>query len=252
MPLEDFRAEAARAADAAIAAGVPLRVTGGVAVSLVSPSALQPPLARTYGDIDFVGRSSDTARIEALFRDLGYVADQEFNELHGQRRLFFTDREHAREADVFLDDINACHVLPLKDRLDGPGRTLTPADLLLSKLQVVQTNPKDFQDALALVTDHPLVATDAEDGISLARIEEVCCGDWGWWRTVTGVGTAAAELAERHAAEGRLPAHAGERLRALLEHLESAPKSRRWKLRARVGERLRWHEDPEDLDHSAA
>jgi hypothetical protein len=33
------------------------------------------------------------------------------------------------------------------------------------------------------------------------------------------------------------------------EALEQAPKSRRWKLRDRIGERKRWYELPEETPH---
>jgi hypothetical protein len=34
----------------------------------------------------------------------------------------------------------------------------------------------------------------------------------------------------------------------LTEYLERAPKSRRWKVRARVGDRVRWYEDVEEVE----
>ena len=40
----------------------------------------------------------------------------------------------------------------------------------------------------------------------------------------------------------------GQRVDAVLERIEQAPKSRGWKLRARVGERKRWYELPEDVE----
>ena len=48
----------------------------------------------------------------------------------------------------------------------------------------------------------------------------------------------------------RSPPRRPARLRQIVERLESAPKSRKWKLRARVGDRVRWHEEPEGLEHS--
>ena len=38
------------------------------------------------------------------------------------------------------------------------------------------------------------------------------------------------------------------RIAAVLEHIEQAPKSRGWKLRARIGERKRWYELPEEVE----
>jgi hypothetical protein len=43
--------------------------------------------------------------------------------------------------------------------------------------------------------------------------------------------------------------HVPDRIRHLLAEMERASKSRRWKMRARVGDRVRWHDDPEDIEH---
>jgi hypothetical protein len=40
-----------------------------------------------------------------------------------------------------------------------------------------------------------------------------------------------------------------DRIRHLLVEIERADKSRRWKIRARVGDRVLWHDRPEDVDH---
>jgi hypothetical protein len=246
MPLADPIDEARRILAAAEEAGVTLRATGGVAVAMICASARHPPLERPYQDIDFVAPSGQSDDIGHLFASLGYVPEEEFNVLHGQYRLFFLDVEHNRQADVFLDRISMCHDLDLRDRLDARPPTLAPVDLLLSKLQVVQTNEKDFQDALALLTDHPL--TEDDSGINLPRLSAVCSSDWGWWRTVTQVAQRTDKYA-RSLAGLNGHAHVLEEIRAILRELETSPKSRRWKLRARVGERVRWHETPEDIEH---
>jgi hypothetical protein len=249
-PIENPLEEGARAIDAANAAGLALRLTGGVAIASISPSALRAPLRREYGDIDFVGRRGDVREIEALFAELGYFAEEEFNSLHGERRLFFIDREHRREADVFLDNVDACHQLQLSDRLGIGSRSIPPADLLLSKLQVVNTTPKDHVDAIALLLDHELVEEDGPTGISLERICAVTCSDWGWWKTASMVAAPTIEMAERLAAGGQIEPDAAERLRQIVERMQTAPKSRKWKMRARIGERVRWHEEPEGLEHT--
>lgn len=249
-PLKDPLAEAVRVIDAATAIGLQLRLTGGVAIATISPSALRAPLRRLYNDIDFVSRGREQRHVEGLFADLGYHAEEEFNSLHGEHRLFFIDRENSREADVFVDKVDACHTLELDDRLEIAPRTIPPADLLLSKLQVVETTPKDYTDAIAVLCDHEVVEEDGADGISLARIEDVCCSDWGWWRTVTMVSARTKEMAEGLAKDGQITPDAAARLARIVERLESAPKTRKWKLRARVGDRVRWHEEPEGLEHT--
>lgn len=246
--LPDPLAEAQRIITAATEAGIVLRATGGVGIAMICPSALQPPLQRPYVDIDFVARSKQANAIQKLLPKLGYEPEDEFNVLHGQRRLFFLDKEHQRQADIFLDRIEMCHDLDLRSRLEVRDETLPPADLLLSKLQVVETNEKDYKDAIAVLADHELTSDDS--GISIERLTSLCSSDWGWWRTVTMVAERTHKVARELARNGgNGPAQVPDRIRELLGELASAPKSRRWKVRARVGDRVRWHEDPEDIEH---
>jgi hypothetical protein len=246
---DDPLAEAARIIGAASQAGIVMRATGGVAIALVCAAARRPPLTRSYQDIDFAMRSRDATPVAELFAALGYEPEEEFNLLHGQRRLFFRDRARDREADVFLDRIEMCHQLDLSDRLERCPQTVTPADLLLSKLQVMETNNKDYLDMVALFSDLPL--TEADDrGIDLVRIRQLCASDWGWWKTSTIVAGRlrefAQELCARHPEVDRAVV---DHIDTLLHDLDAAPKSRKWKLRARVGVRVRWHQEPEDIEH---
>jgi hypothetical protein len=220
---------------------LPLRMLGGAAVRLRCPSSTRPPLARACKDVDFIGRANDRRAIEKLFQTAGYRPEQEFNALQGQHRLFFWDPDNEREADVFLDAVSMCHVLELRDRLPLHDETLPLADLLLLKLQVVELGERDLLDAVALLTDHPLTS----DGIDLAHIEKVLAGDWGWWRTATSVLERVEAFAHRLPGFDRADVVA-ERARELREHVEAAPKSRRWKLRAKVGDRVRWYELPDE------
>jgi len=247
--LADPLGEAGRLIEAGRARGIPLRATGGVGVALICPSARRPPLARRYQDIDFVTRAKHARAISQLMVDLQYVPEEEFNVLHGQRRLFFLDSEHQRQVDVFLDAIEMCHRLDLRKRAEILEYTLTPADLLLSKLQVVNTNEKDLKDATAVLADHEITADDS--GININRLNELCAADWGWWRTVTMVAERThkfvRELAQGPDGEGLR--HVADRTRHLIAELERAPKSRRWRMRARIGDRMPWHDDPEDIEH---
>jgi ubiquinone biosynthesis protein UbiJ len=64
--------------------------------------------------------------------------------------------------------------------------------------------------------------------------------------------TLVAERTERYARE-RLGMNGDSKvaanLRTILTQLEQSPKSRKWRLRARVGERVRWYELPEEVEH---
>jgi hypothetical protein len=237
-------AEAERVVDLAQARGAPLRLMGGVGVALISPSARRAPLSREYSDLDFVGLAKTAGGIEEVFIELGYSPDEEFNALHGEERLSFARGDD--HADVFLDRVRACHVLDLRKRLELCPQTVPPADLLLTKLQIVKTTEKDLVDIVSLALDHELTPDDT--GISVTRVTEICSNDWGWWRTVSDTTEKAITTAEGFAASGHAAGAAVSRLKRVLELLSSAPKSRRWRLRSRLGDKVAWYDEPEDAD----
>ena len=144
-----------------------------------------------------------------------------------------------------------CHTLRFGERLGLHPMTLSPADLLLSKLQIVELTPRDALDAAALLADHQLTESGAA-GIGLERVRQICCDDWGWWRTVDGNLGSLTEgwLAARSVADpdgrqvlGTALARAAE----LRDGLGSWPKSARWKMRSVIGERMRWYDLPEEV-----
>lgn len=243
-PLSDPVAEGTRIAEAAAERGLPLRVLGGVAVAMLCPSSRRPPLQREYGDIDLATTGSAKKDVTKLMESLGYVGNREFNMLHGHRRLIFWDEVNQRQVDVFVDEANLCHRVGLKRRIEIRPLTLSLADLTVLKLQIVETNEKDYLDICALFADHEL--SDDESGINVAYIAKLAASDWGLWRTLGMV----AERGEQFARElpefdaGELVA---ERLGRLREELDTVPKTRGWKLRSRVGDRKRWYELPEEV-----
>jgi hypothetical protein len=243
-PLADPVAEGIKIVETAAERDTPLRLIGGVAVAALCPSAREEPLRRSYADIDLATRGSAKGDVTALLESLGYVPDREFNTLHGHRRLYFFDEHNQRQVDVFVDEANLCHRIALRDRLETVPLTLSLADLTVLKLQVVETNEKDYLDVCAIFADHDL--TDDESGINAGHISSLAAGDWGLWRTLGIV----AERSEQFARD--LPGfgageRVAERLGALRRELDNVPKTRSWKLRAKLGDRKRWYELPEEV-----
>lgn len=232
---------------------VPVRAIGGVGIALRAPSVgrLRPP--RTYHDLDLAGRPP-RAPLEALLVELGYEPSVRFNTMNGSERLLFHDRS-GRRVDVFLDTLRMCHVLPFGSRLELEPDTLPLADLALSKLQIVELTERDGQDLAALFADHGL--TDGPGGIDRRRIAQVCAADWGWWRTVDGNLARLADAWRATAAAPGDPAApddpaailglAAARAEGLRTDLAAAPKTAAWRLRAAIGERRRWYEEPEEI-----
>jgi hypothetical protein len=164
--------------------------------------------------------------------------------------MYFSDGRYT--LDVMLDRLDMCHVLDFQDRIALMPVTLHPTDLLLSKLQIVEINEKDLQDAIYLLARFAIGADDESGALDPTRLCQIVCADWGWWRTVSGNLERIASLAPEDVARLAPPdppldpvRQAGE----LLRLADEAPKSLRWKLRAKVGERVRWYELPEEVEH---
>lgn len=240
-PLEEITEEAVRVLDAANAEGISLRLLGGLAIYLQSPSAkTHEQLKRTYKDLDFVVLSKHTGKTKALFAKLGYSANKNYNALHGHQRLLFWDEQHGRQVDIFVDRMQMCHNIDFRSRLHVDERTLSLADLTLTKLQIVEVNEKDMLDTMALFADFEV--EDSEKGINASYIVGLTASDWGLHKTLDNN----LKKMKAYAAERGFPQHVQERIDELLARMEQQPKSLGWKTRAMVGERVRWYELPEE------
>ncbi|MGA8360602.1 MAG: hypothetical protein WB807_12155 [Candidatus Dormiibacterota bacterium] len=245
----DIRDEANRLAEAAMSLGLSARLIGGLAIWLRCPSVRSGPFARSYEDMDFAITSASSTKFKALLMTQGYIPDQFFNGLHGATRLYYSEPTGRWSLDVVIDELAMSHTLDLRGRLDGPAPTITLADLLLTKLQVWEINRKDLGDTLCLLADRALSNDDSDtEGISLPRVRSVLGKDWGFCHTVLRNTQKVAALWSQE----RLPGAAHDvaaQVAALQQAIEDAPKSRAWRLRSRLGERVRWYETPEEVKH---
>ncbi len=242
-PLSDPVAEATRILEAAEAKEVAIRLFGGVSFFFRCPSAKHLGLQRTYADIDFMGHVKQAKAIKELFIGLGYVGRDRFNAMQEQR-LIFNDMGNGRRIDIFLDVFEMCHKFNLKDRIEIDKNTLPIADLLMTKLQIVEMGDKDVKDILSLLADYEVGNTDG-NAINGPYIAKLCGDDWGKYKTfITNLDKLLLAIPEKEFEGGR-----GDVVRTRVEQLrkeiEDSPKSLRWKLRASVGEKVRWYELPE-------
>jgi hypothetical protein len=249
----DIQDEAARLGGLLLTARIPARLMGGVAVWLRSPSVRRGPFARSYADLDFVVAAKGATQLKGFFLAQGYLPDQFFNALHGATRLYFQAPDERWSVDVVVDELAMSHKLDLRGRLDGLDLTISLADLLLTKLQVWEINRKDLGDALCLLADHALAEGGRKEpagseAIDLGRIGEVLGADWGFCHTVERNLGGLADLWAGESLEDA-PFNVADQVRALQAAIERAPKSFAWKARARVGERVRWYETPEEVRH---
>jgi hypothetical protein len=235
-------------------AGHQLKILGGLGVRVLCPDF--PPRQRAGQDIDLACLGKTRRKVAEHLERAGCEPDKRFNNLNGDRQMYFT-APSGRPVDVMVDRLSMCHTLDFRPSFASASShipTLDPADLLLSKLQIVELNAKDAHDIFHLLSGVPVGRdpnTAAGPFIDPGRFGAVLAADWGWWRTVTG---SLAKLPGLLASQPQLaPPHPRydplAQAKQLAEVAETVPKGIKWKARARVGDRVRWYELPEEVDH---
>ena len=242
-PLTDAMSVARGAAEARVG----LKLLGGLAVRVVCPD--YPPRLRADQDMDFACLSKERKKVAAHLEKAGCTPDKRFNNLNGDRQLFF-NAPSGRPVDVMVDRLTMCHTLEFRPSFGRLPLTVDSVDVLLSKLHIVELNEKDAHDITHLLAGLP-VGEGPPPAIDTGRFGKVLASDWGWWRTVTGnLAKLPALLADK---PELVPPGARydplAQARQLLDVAEQTPKGVKWKLRSNVGDRVRWYELPEEVDH---
>ena len=242
--LADPVAEARQLISHATGQGLVMRALGGVAVFLQSGGG-QPRLVRSVKDIDLAVARGNGKAASRVLQQSSYVADEMFNALRGSRRLLYYDPRNGRHVDVFVGEFVMCHELPLTARLDTDPLTVPREELLLTKLQVVKLTDNDQLDIYNLLYHHE-VGEDAGAGIASPFIAALCARDWGLWRTCQlNIGRSLDNLGGSELDPGEQKTVA-DRLERLRGRIDAEPKSRRWRLRDKVGDKVRWYDEPEE------
>jgi hypothetical protein len=247
-PEDDPLPEAVALVDGAARAGLKVRLLGGLGVRVLCPDF--PPRLRPGQDMDLACASKGRREVAAYLENSGCVPDKAFNSLNGDRQMYFT-APSGRAIDVMVDRLVMCHTLDFRPSFGNSSLTLDPADLLLSKLQIFELNAKDARDITHLLSGVPVGGNAVGPAIDPGRFGAVLAADWGWWRTTTGnlekLPALLAESPELAPPQPRFDAL--EQAARLLDVAKSVPKSMKWKLRANVGDRVRWYELPEEVAH---
>ena len=246
--LDNLEAEMHRLVSEAQKENIFLRVIGGLAIKAHSPNAGHRALAREYPDIDFVTDKAGSRQLADFLAGMGYSPNKTFNTLSGDRRQLYYDEARDRQIDVFIGDFTMCHKIPLADRLHVEPLTIPLAELFLSKAQIVELNRKDALDLLALIVDHETGPGD-EETINTDLIASLCAQDWGLYTTVSMTLEKLHQLLSNGDVEleKELSLVIKRRLDAIQEAMDKAPKSFSWKMRAKVGTRVRWYEEVEEV-----
>jgi len=263
-------AEAMRVVDAIGRRGGLARLTGGLAARRYAID--HSFMDREFSDIDLVAPSRDHARLKSALTELGYVENHHVSQATAgaqlqylrpgrllESRSHMVKRPHpadtanvargaADHVDVFLDVMRMDHDVDVRGRLDIDRYALSPADVLLSKLQIGQPAGKDVHDVIGLLKDLPLGEADDNVSIDVRRLAVACAGDWGLWFDVTANLRLVAACLDDYGLAGREQTRVEERLASIAQAIARQEKSLRFRLRARFGTRLPWRREIEERD----
>jgi hypothetical protein len=250
---EDFTKEILRIVSVADQRQIPLRILGGAAIKMHCPKNeyLYERLKRVpKHDMDFVTYSKFRPLTKRLFIELGYepYISLMLTGATGRHRQIFNDKEGNKAIDVFLGKLEMCHVIDYSKRLELDSPTVPLAELLLQKLQIVQTNEKDIQDAIILLREHEIGSSD-KDEVNAEYISIVLSNEWGFYHTVD------LNLQKIKEFTNKYPALTGEDKKTITERIdklhasiEEAPKTLQWKFRSKVGTSKKWYNVVEEVN----
>lgn len=246
---EKFESELKAILKASDDAGILMRVIGSLAFQMHCPQYgyLQAAMGRAYTDIDFGAYSKQNKQITEMMMKMGYVENREVFIASEGERAIFDKPGTGLHVDVFYEKLDFCHAIYWKDRLEVDSPTIPLAELLLEKMQIVQINEKDIIDTIMLLLEHPLGETDHET-INIKLAAELCAKEWGLWRTTTMNLDKVKQLAHHYTQlTDEQKNKVTSQVDAILKRLNDEPKPLAWRIRDRVGDRVKWYKDVDEV-----
>jgi len=228
---------------------VTLRVIGSLAFRLKCPDYkyMEYENLRYLTDIDFIAYSEEIVRVQDMFFDMNWAENQSVLQMFGDKRRIFYHPTEPIHSDIFIDKLRFCHEVDFRKRLEIDYPTISLVDLLLEKLQIVEINKKDLVDVMVLLSQHP-IGNDGRDKefIDGAYLAQLCSYDWGWWRTATINIEKTKNLAGEYLDENDAD-KVREKLEQLSMRIDEQSKSIKWKLRSKIGDKVKWYREVEEV-----
>ena len=248
MENETYLAEYEIIMAAADKQGIPLRLVGAISVILHCPkyAKIHQDLNREVTDIDFISYGKYNADIPKLFERLGYEPEVRHMAYYGKNRHIYNHPKNGVVVDVFFDKLEMSHTIDFRGRLELDHPTIPLSNIVLTKTQIVQINEKDLKDLCIIFLEHELGQNDS-DKIDEKYIAQLLAKDWGFYHTVEGNLKKVDNVLESFDAltdDDRYIIK--QRVDQLSKMIEAEPKSLAWKLRSRIGEKVKWYNDIEE------
>ena len=236
-----------RLIDAANAKGIRLRAIGGIAVELHNKSK-HPLFTREFADLDFCIPLKQRRDFEAFMPEVGYEPHKQFNILNGDQRQIYYHEPSEMKVDIFVGNFEMCHKIPLEERLGADPVTIPLAELFFSKAQIIELNRKDAFDLTYVLINIPIGDADDET-INMNVISQLCSQDWGLYKTTS----LSLEKIEQMMEKNEIPLNAedraivSQRINDIRKIFADMPKPVAWQLRDRVGTRVKWYIEVEEV-----
>jgi hypothetical protein len=245
----EFADEALRMVSAARDKDITMRIMGALVVLLHCEKYLHlhDAMKRELTDIDVMTYRKHCEQLEPFFVSLGYAPDEHILAYFGDRRHKYYNKSNGRGIDVFIDKLPMCHTIPFAGRLEEDYPTITLADFILEKMQIVQLNEKDIKDTVVILREHEVGEVD-QDTVNAKHIAKTLSDDWGFYYTVTtNLGRIKTTLPTINVLSEEDRADVSAKTERLLDYIDRAPKTMKWKMRAKVGTKKKWYADVEEL-----
>lgn len=249
--------------------GVSLRILGAMAVYIHAgrtPEHLEKYLALErlgpgrpmFTDLDVMAYSAHRKKLSEVFeKHLRFQPDHYVNRLFGSRRNIFRDPNGLFDVDVFFDSLTFSHEVKFWDALGGDRLeldfpTISLEDIVLEKLQIHKINRKDLVDLFMLFWTHGISEGHADEKVDAKYIARVLSDDWGFEYDAKGNLGKLKEFSVSLVQTGKATKDQADEVNTKVERLmaaiDSEPKSKAWRKRAKKGISKPWFEEVEEVE----
>lgn len=255
IPLEEypkpevFLAEGKRITEAGTKRGLHLRVMGPLALHYYFPdqidlyAKLERLGDRYFTDIDYASYNGDRRKMMDFMQDMGYECDLHTMMVSGKTRHIYYGGA-VPMIDVFFDKLNYCHEVSYDKRLDLDPWSVSLADILLQKLQIVEINDKDLKDIEYLLTVAD-IGEDDDRKINVGYVAKRFADDWGFWYTSTQLNLP--KVKTHCDSVPALSAEQCDHIKAQVDkiqaRIDAEPKTKGWEKRAKKGADKIWYNE---------
>ncbi|HXZ91084.1 MAG TPA: hypothetical protein VEG61_08475 [Candidatus Dormibacteraeota bacterium] len=266
MSEDEFLKESVGIVEKAQSRGVYLRILGSLAAYIRAREAGHEDFFKSLGrfgegmplftDLDLAGYEKQRGPIDKIFHELAFQPDTLMNGMFGHKRLIYYHPERKFHVDIFLNKLEFSHDVkfgekPGQGRLEIDYPTISPADIVLEKLQIHQINRKDLIDLITLFFVHDVQDQFEKQTIDGAYIGKILAGEWGFWYDARTNLEKVGGLLQALEKEGKLSPSQRQiieqRMEKLLNCVNNTPKDRNWEKRAKTGTKKAWYREVEEV-----